>query len=162
MLYSILFTFYSCNSQGSLDNAQILLKQESNFCGKTKLDSKAIIIYQDKSDNFWFASDKGVYRYDGDNLILFTSNDGLKNYRIISQPSSQGINSAKHNNQFSILPQMIRCFRPFSCRSAPSPLRRGEGRNRAESGNRKTDLIPNSRSSVIGKHSNIFSSTTFA
>ncbi|MEJ6614827.1 MAG: two-component regulator propeller domain-containing protein [Saprospiraceae bacterium] len=84
MLYSILLTFYSCNSQGSLDNAQILLKQESNFCGKTKLDSKATIIYQDKSDNFWFASDKGVYRYDGDNLILFTSNDGLKNYRIIS------------------------------------------------------------------------------
>lgn len=50
-----------------------------------ELDSKATIIYQDKRDNFWFASEeKGVYSYDEENLILFTSDDGLKIYRIIS------------------------------------------------------------------------------
>jgi ligand-binding sensor domain-containing protein len=85
MLFSILTTIYSCNSQGKIDNAQILLNQESKIGNKTELDSKATIIYQDKKGNFWFASEKkGVYRYDGENLILFTSNDGLKSYRIIS------------------------------------------------------------------------------
>lgn len=85
MLFSILTTFYTCNSQGNIDNAQILFKQESNIGNKTELDSKATIIYQDKKDNFWFASEeKGVYKYDGENLILLTSNDGLKSYRIIS------------------------------------------------------------------------------
>jgi len=85
MLFSILTTLYSCNSQGKRDNAQILLKQESNIGNKTELDSKATVIYQDKKDNLWLASEeKGVYRYDGENLIFFTSNDGLKSYRIIS------------------------------------------------------------------------------
>ena len=85
MLFSILKIFYSCNSQGNIDNAQMLHKQESNIGIKTALDSKATIIYQDKKDDLWFASEeKGVYKYDGENLILFTSNDGLKSYRIIS------------------------------------------------------------------------------
>ena len=85
MLLSISITFYSCNTQGKIDNAQILLKQESNIGNNVELDSKATIIYQDKRDNFWFASEeKGVYSYDEENLILFTSDDGLKSYRIIS------------------------------------------------------------------------------
>lgn len=85
MLFSILTTFCSCKNQGSIDNAQILFKQESNIGNKTELDSKATIIYHDKNDNFWFVSEeKGVYSYDGENLILFTSSDGLDSYRIIS------------------------------------------------------------------------------
>lgn len=64
MLFSILTTFYSCNSQGKIDNAQILLNQESNIVNKTELDSKATILYHDKKGNFWFASEeKGVFRY---------------------------------------------------------------------------------------------------
>ena len=85
MLFSISTSFSSCNSQGNIDNAQTPLKQESNIGKKTELDSNATIIYQDKKDNFWFASEeKGVYRYDGGNLVLFNSNDGLNSYRIIS------------------------------------------------------------------------------
>jgi ligand-binding sensor domain-containing protein len=85
MLLSILTAIYSCNNQGKIDNVQILLNQESNVGNKTKLDSNTTIIYQDKKDNFWFASEeKGVYKYNGENLILFNSNDGLESYRIIS------------------------------------------------------------------------------
>ncbi len=85
MIFSILTTFSSCNSQGNTNNAQKLIKQEFNIGKKTELDLKATVIYQDKKDNLWFASkEKGVYRYDGENLFLFTSNDGLHSYSIIS------------------------------------------------------------------------------
>ncbi len=85
MLFTILTTFSACNSQGNTDNKQTPLKQESNSDKKTELDSEAAVIYQDKKDNLWFLSkEKGVYRYDGESLILFTSNDGLGSTRIIS------------------------------------------------------------------------------
>ena len=78
MLFSIITIFYSSNIQGGIDNTQRLLKDESNIGHKTVLDSKATIIYQDKKQNYWFASEeKGVYKYDGEHLILFASNDRL-------------------------------------------------------------------------------------
>lgn len=85
ILFGILTTFFSCNGQGNTSNTQIQLKHISTSGNITELDSKASVIYQDKKDNFWFASkEKGVYRYDGKNLVLFTSNDGLCSYRILS------------------------------------------------------------------------------
>ena len=85
MIFSILTTFSSCNNQGNSNNAQRLIKQEFNNDKKTELDLKATVIYRDKKDNLWFASkEKGVYRYDGENLSFFTSNDGLHSYNIIS------------------------------------------------------------------------------
>lgn len=85
MLFSISATFSSCSSQGNIDHAQTALKQDADMGEKTELDSNTMVIYQDKKDNFWFGNEeKGVYRYDGESLVLFTSNDGLKNYRIIS------------------------------------------------------------------------------
>jgi ligand-binding sensor domain-containing protein len=85
MIFSILTAFSACNSQGNKDNVRTTLKQESNSDKKTEFDSKAAVIYQDKKDNLWFVSkEKGVYRYDGENFTLFTSNDGLGSYRIIS------------------------------------------------------------------------------
>ncbi|MGB5402962.1 MAG: two-component regulator propeller domain-containing protein [Robiginitalea sp.] len=85
MLFSILTPFSACTSQGNRSSVQTPLKQESNISNKTELDSEAAVIYQDKKDNLWFVDKKkGVYRYDGENLTLFTSNDGLGSYRIIS------------------------------------------------------------------------------
>ena len=85
LLFTILTTFSACNSQGNINNLQSLLKQESNSDKKTKLDLEAAVIYQDKKGILWFVSKKkGVYRYDGENLSLFTSDDGLASYRIIS------------------------------------------------------------------------------
>lgn len=49
-----------------------------------ELDSKAIMVYHDHSGNYWFSSrEKGLYRYDGTKLKLFTVKQGLKNYRVI-------------------------------------------------------------------------------
>ena len=85
MLFSILTTFSACTSQGDIDHVETQLKQESSGDEKTKLDPEATVIYQDKKDNLWFvSSEKGVCRYDGENLTLFTSNDGLGSYRIIN------------------------------------------------------------------------------
>ena len=81
-LLSISAAFSSCNSQS---DAQIAAKQDPNSGKKIDLDLNATVIYQDKKDNFWFVSEeRGVYRYDGQILVLFTSNDGLNSYRITS------------------------------------------------------------------------------
>lgn len=85
MVFSILTTFSSCNGKTNTHNPQILIKQEFNSSKKTKLDSRATVIFRDKKENLWFMEkEKGVYRYDGENLTLFTSNDALGSYRIIS------------------------------------------------------------------------------
>jgi len=85
ILFSIITTLSSCNDQNKIDKASILLKPSSKSDKKTNLDSKARIIYQDEKNNFWFSSkEKGVYRYDGNSLTLFTSDDGLSSYRFIS------------------------------------------------------------------------------
>lgn len=85
MLFSLLTSFSSCNNQSNINTAQKPSQQESTHLQKTKLDSKANVIYRDKQDQLWFASrEKGVYRYDGEMLTLFTSKDGLENYRVLS------------------------------------------------------------------------------
>lgn len=51
----------------------------------TELDGKAAVIYQDSKNHFWFGSrEKGVYQHDGKTLVLFTKNDGLCSYTILS------------------------------------------------------------------------------
>lgn len=85
ILFSILSTFYSCNGHNNTHNTQKALKQNTTNSNAIELDPKATVIYHDKKDNFWFASiKKGVYKYNGKNLTLFTSNDGLNSYRILS------------------------------------------------------------------------------
>ncbi|MEL6537891.1 MAG: two-component regulator propeller domain-containing protein, partial [Bacteroidota bacterium] len=91
MLVGILAIFYSCNSQNVKGQAPNSTPQEPTL-HETKLDPTASIIYHDEKGNLWFVSqENGVYRYDGESLTLFTSNDGLGSYRIISvQEDSSG------------------------------------------------------------------------
>ena len=85
ILFGILTIFSSCNGQSNSYNTQIRLCQETISENITELDSKSIVIYHDKKDNYWFVSkERGVYRYDGKSLDLFTSSDGLISYRILS------------------------------------------------------------------------------
>ena len=85
ILFSIVTTFPSCNSQGTINSTPTPRQHESDRDEKTELDPKATVIYQDQKDHLWLLSEEqGVYRYDGENLVLYTSNDGLKSYRIIS------------------------------------------------------------------------------
>jgi ligand-binding sensor domain-containing protein len=85
ILFGIITTISFCYGQSNTDNAQIQLEHKSISGNITELDPKATVIYHDKKDNFWFGSiEKGVYKYDGKNLVLFTSSDGLSSYRILS------------------------------------------------------------------------------
>lgn len=83
--FGILTLFSACNGRGNTHSAPIQFNQKSIRGDVTELDPQATVIFQDKNDNFWFGSkNNGVYRYDGENLVLFTSNDGLSSYRILS------------------------------------------------------------------------------
>jgi ligand-binding sensor domain-containing protein len=114
MLFSILTTFSFCNGKSNTNNPQILIKQEFKSSKKTKLDSRATVIFRDKKENLWFMEkEKGVYRYDGENLTLFTSDDGLLSYRITGVQEDSAGNLYfdtpegvfKYNGEkFSILP----------------------------------------------------------
>lgn len=85
MSFSVITVIWACNSQGNRGNVQTPHIKESNQIEDTSLDQKAVVIYRDKKNHLWFLSkEKGVYQYDGQNLTLYTSNDGLGSYRIIS------------------------------------------------------------------------------
>lgn len=44
----------------------------------TEIDNSCWIVFQDKSNNYWFGSDgRGVCRYDGKTITRFTTKDGL-------------------------------------------------------------------------------------
>lgn len=50
----------------------------------TTVDQGFMVIFQDKVGNHWFGgSEKGLYKYDGEQLILFTRQDGLCSHSII-------------------------------------------------------------------------------
>lgn len=80
----ILMTFSSCNAHDKIDATPKELQQRTVGKIVTELDSKATLIYQDKSNNYWFGSNDGVYKYDGKSLISFTQKDGLISHSIIA------------------------------------------------------------------------------
>ncbi|MBL7808529.1 MAG: hypothetical protein JNN28_11965 [Saprospiraceae bacterium] len=43
----------------------------------TNMDPGVLSILQDQSGYYWFGTNSGVYRYDGQSLIVFTTEDGL-------------------------------------------------------------------------------------
>ena len=56
-------------------------------------DLKATMIYQDHRNDYWFVSGgKGVYRYDGQSLVLYTTADGLCSTAVVA------IQEDKHGN----------------------------------------------------------------
>lgn len=69
-------------------NGQITdMKNNSNLLtiGDTvkELGKNIMVVYQDKKNVYWFGSwEKGVYRYDGNTIINFTTKHGLANNRI--------------------------------------------------------------------------------
>ncbi len=105
ILFTILTVFSSCNEQKNTNATPLKLEKKS--IGKTvyELDSKATLIYQDKNNNYWFSSkEKGVYKYNGKNLILYTSKDGLISYSIL------GNQEDKRGNLFFDTPDGVNKF----------------------------------------------------
>lgn len=89
---ALITTLLSCNAQTETTKHLSISKDlqvDSKIIG---LDQKANMMYQDSVGNYWFSSkEKGVYKYDGKNLVLFTKNDGLCSYDIINiQEDSSG------------------------------------------------------------------------
>jgi hypothetical protein len=78
----ILTVLTSCNGQTT---AQSENSANSPSIGDTvnELGKDVALVYQDKKNNYWFASkDDGVYKYDEKTIIHFTTKDGLTSNRI--------------------------------------------------------------------------------
>ena len=85
LFLSILTVLISCKGQVKSESEQLNITENSIGQVVNKLDPKANLIYHDREDNKWFGSQEvGIYRYDGETLVLFTSKDGLVSHRIIS------------------------------------------------------------------------------
>lgn len=84
LIFNILATIFSCNSQAMSDKQEESIDLISKGTIVSELGKKISIIFQDVKNNYWFASgDQGVYRYDGENLVLYTKEDGLSSNTII-------------------------------------------------------------------------------
>jgi len=82
---ALITTLLSCNAQTETAKHLNIAKDLQVDSKITGLDQKASMMYQDSIGNYWFSSkEKGVYKYDGKNLVLFTKKDGLCSYDIIS------------------------------------------------------------------------------
>lgn len=91
LFLGILTVSFSCEGQNRPD------RSTQNALGKIvqKLEETIWDIYQDKNGNHWFGSkENGVYKYDGDKLILFTTKDGLCSNAIL------GIQEDKSGNLY--------------------------------------------------------------
>lgn len=78
LLVLITTNFLSCNGQVKMETEKVEL---GNVV--TALFDQIWAIFQDKKGNYWFGSNgKGIYHFDGNDLKLFTSNDGLVNNQI--------------------------------------------------------------------------------
>ena len=86
LLLVAVLMYSSCNGQikSEAQAEQPTIGKRVNALGPT-----VNLIYHDKEDVYWFGSrEKGIYRYDGKQLKLFTTADGLINHRIIAKESS--------------------------------------------------------------------------
>lgn len=64
------------SSSRVVENGQDLVVAKGEFV--TELDDAIWHVFQAKNNDYWFGSrDQGVYRYDGKNLVQFTTKDGL-------------------------------------------------------------------------------------
>jgi len=102
LIFGILTTFSSCNGQNKSE--RLKTPEKDITLGKTvsELDERIMVVFQDKKNNFWFGgNDKGAYRYDGKNLILFTMEDGLCSNNIL------GIQEDKYGNIYFDTPEGV-------------------------------------------------------
>lgn len=81
LFLSILTLLTSCNGQTTTqqDKIENIAKGET----VTELGNNIMVVYQDKKNAYWFGSwETGVYKYNGQELINYTTKDGLINSRI--------------------------------------------------------------------------------
>lgn len=94
ILLSMFVTPASCKAQPSTQSAS---KPLAIAIGDTvsALAKNIWIVFHDKNNNYWFGSDgQGVFRYDGNQLVRFSTKDGLLNNQI------RGIQENKRGDVF--------------------------------------------------------------
>ena len=105
LIFGIAITCFSCEGQVKTESKPKTITQKSIGNIIPELDPKAILCYQDKKDNYWFASkEKGIYQYDGKTLLFFDTTDGLISNRIIT------IQEDKNGNIYFDTPEGISKF----------------------------------------------------
>src|ERR1041385_3748732 len=88
LFFSVLTTlFTSRNGQSTSQVNNSTRNDHNSIIAKgdtvTELGDSLWIVFQDKKNNYWFGSNgQGVYRYDGKNIIRFTTKDGLSSNSI--------------------------------------------------------------------------------
>lgn len=85
LIFIILSTLNSCNGQISNPKKNTNHLNELIVKGDTvkALGNSIMVIYQDKKNIYWFGSwETGIYKYDGKELINYTTKHGLLNNRI--------------------------------------------------------------------------------
>jgi ligand-binding sensor domain-containing protein len=84
-LLSILIFFTSCKGQNTSQSTKSILNDRRSIplaIGDTvkKPGDSLWIVFQDKKNNYWFGSNgQGLYRYDGENTVRYTTKHGLSN-----------------------------------------------------------------------------------
>ena len=80
LLLSIFNSFTACN-EITRGNSQIRYDDSGQYTSGhivSKLGDHLWYVFQDKKNNYWFGSDgEGVYRFDGNSILNFTTKDGL-------------------------------------------------------------------------------------
>ncbi len=103
-LLSCLVVFFSCAAENNHTNSTTHVVNKTNIIAQdstalifksnivTEIGSDIRCILQDSKNNYWFGTDNGgVYRYNGNTLLLFTTRDGLADDQIqIIQEDNQG------------------------------------------------------------------------
>ncbi|NJM80426.1 MAG: hypothetical protein HC854_13910 [Flavobacterium sp.] len=81
LFLSVLILFTSCNGQTKNTNQSKELLEKGDIV--KELGKSVMVIYQDKKNNYWFGSwETGVYKYDGNTLVNYTTKHGLASNRI--------------------------------------------------------------------------------
>ncbi len=81
LILTILTQLTSCHGQHA--NQKIITNQVAKGDTVKELGGSIMAIYQDKKNQYWFASwETGVYTYDGKTLLNYTTKHGLPNNRV--------------------------------------------------------------------------------
>ena len=87
VLIGFMILLLSCGNQpaNSSDGDLMAIQKSDTSEAKTEfqLDKSVWVVFQDNKGNFWFGSNgKGLYHYDGKELINYTTEEGLPSNRI--------------------------------------------------------------------------------
>ena len=103
VFFNLLILLISCNGQTTKQEIKtdLMVKGDS----VTELGKSIMVVYQDKKNNYWFGSwETGVYKYDGKQIINYTTKHGLINHRVdeIKEDNSGNIYFVSANATSSI------------------------------------------------------------